>query len=104
MSLGDFSFCLFLEACFYGNLEIVKVLVENGANVNGNQNDERSPSKSKKRKDQGCSFSLYIYRWRRSSLVGFSSSSSFFEEVDYRGKPRRLCKNLSLGEAKKKGC
>ena len=31
---------LFLEACFYGNFEIAKVLVENGANVNGNQNDE----------------------------------------------------------------
>jgi len=36
-------FFVFIEACFYGNFEIVKVLVENGANVNGNQTDERSP-------------------------------------------------------------
>lgn len=33
----------FVEACFYGNFEIVKILVENGANVNRNENDERSP-------------------------------------------------------------
>ncbi len=39
---------MFIEACFYGNLEIVRVLVENGANINGNQNDERSPGEKKK--------------------------------------------------------
>jgi len=33
----------FVEACFYGNFEIVKILVENGANVNRSENDERSP-------------------------------------------------------------
>jgi ankyrin repeat protein len=41
-------FCSFVEACFYGNLEIVKILVENGANVNGNQTDERSPGEKKR--------------------------------------------------------
>ncbi len=44
------SFFFFIEACFYGNFEIVKVLVENGANVNGNQTDERSPGEKTNKK------------------------------------------------------
>jgi ankyrin repeat protein len=66
---------VFLEACFYGNLEIVKVLVENGANVNGNQNDQRSPGK---KKDQGYPISLIL------------------KQVYYQGK-KRLYNMISLG-------
>ncbi len=66
---------VFLEACFYGNLEIVKVLVENGANVNGNQNDQRSPGK---KKDQGYPISLIL------------------KQVYYQGK-KRLYNIISLG-------
>ena len=82
----------FSEACFYGNFEIVKVLVENGANVNGNQNDERSPSKSREKRSR-----LFdVYRVDRIKSRSFPSLS-FSKKLTIEGKDMRLCKNLSRG-------